>query len=70
MVVAAVSVAVASLVDDPLLEMGCFTRSSMVLFAVLPVFWTLAPTFLVGTSAALGIALINSWGAFASFLAP
>ena len=70
MVVAAASVAVASLVGDPPIKMACFTLSSMGLFAALPVFWTLAPVFLAGTSVALGFALINSWGALASFLAP
>src|SRR6202030_632786 len=70
MVVAAASVAVASLVGDPLVKMACFTLSSMGLLAALPVFWTLAPVFLAGTSVALGFALINSWGALASFLAP
>jgi cyanate permease len=34
------------------------------------VFWTLAPSFLSGPSAAVGIALINSWAALGAFVAP
>ena len=35
-----------------------------------PVFWTLAPNFLTGPSAAVGIAFINSVAALGAFVAP
>jgi MFS family permease len=70
LVVAAAGVAAAALIEDPVIKMVCFTISAMGLNAALPVFWTLAPSFLTGPSAALGIALINSWAALAAFLAP
>ena len=70
LIVAAAGVAAAALIDDPVLKMVCFTVSAMGLNASLPVFWTLAPSFLTGASAAVGIALINSWAALAAFLAP
>jgi hypothetical protein len=40
--------------------MVAFTVSAVGLNAALPVFWTLAPAFLTGPSAAVGIAFINS----------
>jgi MFS transporter, ACS family, tartrate transporter len=70
LVVAAGGVAVAALLDDPLLKMIAFTVSAMGLNASLPVFWTLAPSFLNGPAAAVGIALINSWAALGAFAAP
>lgn len=70
LVLAAGGVAIAALVDNPLLKMIAFTASAMGLNASLPVFWTLAPSFLNGPAAAVGIALINSWAALGAFLAP
>ena len=40
------------------------------MFAVLPVFWTLPTTFLSGTAAAGGIAIINSIGNLSGFAGP
>lgn len=40
------------------------------IFAVLPVFWTLPTTFLSGTAAAGGIAVVNSVGNLAGFVGP
>ena len=40
------------------------------LFAVLPVFWTLPPLFMVGPAAAGGIAVINSIGNLGGFFGP
>ncbi len=70
LILAAAGVGAAAIIDDPVLKMVCFTLSAMGLNASLAVFWTLAPSFLTGPSAALGIALINSWAALAAFLAP
>lgn len=70
MVLAAAGVAAAAVIDDPVLKMVCFTLSAMGLNASLPVFWTLAPNFLTGASAAAGIAFINSVAALGAFVAP
>jgi MFS family permease len=70
LLLAAAGVAAAALIDDPFWKMVAFTVSAMGLNATMPVFWTLAPTFLNGPSAAVGIALINSWAALGAFLAP
>ena len=40
------------------------------MFALLPVFWTLPTAVLSGTSAAAGIAVINSVGNLAGFAGP
>ena len=70
LILAAAGAAAAALVDNAAIKMLCFTCSSIGLYAALPVFWSLSTTFLTGRSAALGVALINSWGALAAFLAP
>jgi MFS family permease len=70
MALAAAGVAAAAFIDDPVLKMAAFTLSAMGLNASLPVFWTLAPNFLSGASAAVGIAFINSVAALAAFVAP
>ena len=66
----AAGVAAAAFIDDPVMKMAAFTLSAMGLNASLPVFWTLAPNFLTGASAAVGIAFINSVAALAAFVAP
>ena len=70
MALAAVGLTAAAFIDDPVLKMVCFTLSAMGLNASLPVFWTLAPSFLTGPSAAVGIAFINSVAALGAFVAP
>jgi ACS family tartrate transporter-like MFS transporter len=70
MTLAAAGVAAAAIIDDPVLKMAAFTASAVGLNASNPVFWTLAPTFLTGASAAVGIAYINSFAALGAFLAP
>jgi MFS transporter, ACS family, tartrate transporter len=70
MALAAVGVAAAALIEDPVLKMVAFTISAMGLNACNPVFWSLAPSFLTGPSAAVGIAYINSFAALGAFLSP
>jgi nitrate/nitrite transporter NarK len=70
LVVGAVGIIAAGFIDDPVLKMVAFTVSAVGLNASLPVFWTLAPAFLTGPSAAVGIAFINSVAALGAFLAP
>jgi len=70
MTVGALGIIAAGFIDDPVLKMAAFTVSAIGLNASLPVFWTLAPAFLTGPSAAIGIAFINSVAALGAFLAP
>jgi MFS family permease len=70
MALAAAGVAAAALINDPVLKMAAFTISAVGLNACNPVFWSLAPSFLTGASAAVGIAYINSFAALGAFLAP
>lgn len=70
LVLAAAGVAAAAVIDDPVMKMVALTLSAMGLNASLPVFWTLAPNFLTGPSAAVGIAFINSVAALGAFVAP
>jgi len=70
MILAAVGVAAAALIEEPVLKMVAFTMSAIGLNACNPVFWTLAPNFLTGASAAVGIAYINSFAALGAFVAP
>jgi MFS transporter, ACS family, tartrate transporter len=70
MVTAAAGVAAAAVIDDPVLKMVAFTVSAVGLNACSPIFWTLAPNFLTGASAAVGIAYINSFAALGAFVAP
>jgi MFS transporter, ACS family, tartrate transporter len=70
MALAAMGIAAAALVDQPVLKMVCLTLSAIGVYASAPVFWTLAPNFLTGPSAAVGIAFINSVAALGAFVAP
>jgi cyanate permease len=70
MTVGALGIIAAGFLDDPVLKMAAFTISAMGLKGCLPVFWTLAPAFLTGRSAAVGIAFINSVAALGAFVAP
>jgi cyanate permease len=67
---AAIGIAAAAFVNHPVLKMACLTLSAMGVYASSPVFWTLAPNFLTGPSAAVGIAFINSVAALGAFVAP
>ncbi len=60
----------ASLVADPTIKMAFLCVAGFGFFAVLPVFWTLPTTFLSGTSAAVGIAAVNSIGNLGGFFGP
>lgn len=63
-------IALAALGSTPLLIITGLTMASAGLFAVLPVFWSLPPQFLVGAAAAGGIAVINSIGNLGGFFGP
>ena len=70
MALAAAGVAAAAFVEEPVAKMVCLTLSAMGVYSCSPVFWTLAPNFLTGPSAAVGIAFINSVAALGAFVAP
>src|SRR3954449_5260567 len=70
MALAAIGIAAAAFVDNPVGKMVCLTLSAIGVYSCSPVFWTLAPAFLTGPSAAVGIAFINSVAALGAFLAP
>ena len=68
--IAAGGIAVSTLLDNPALKMLALSVSAFGVFACLPVFWTLPTAFLSGTSAAAGIAVINSIGNLSGFSGP
>ncbi len=68
--VAGAGIAASTLIDDPTGKMIALSISGFGVFAVLPVFWTLPTSFLSGTAAAGGIAIINSIGNLSGFAGP
>lgn len=70
LLMAAAGIACSVSVASPLLGVLalCFAASGFI--AVQPVFWTFPSSFLAGSAAAAGIALINSFGALGGFIAP
>ena len=56
--------------DQPVLAMIGLTLAAMGGLSTLPMFWSLPTAFLRGSTAAAGIALINSWGNLAGFVSP
>jgi MFS family permease len=56
--------------SQPTLAMVGLTLAAMGGLSTLPLFWSLPTAFLGGSSAAAGIALINSWGNLAGFVSP
>ncbi|WP_439684686.1 Sugar phosphate permease [Cupriavidus oxalaticus] len=55
---------------DTTLAMLALTLATIGILTTLPLFWSLPTSFLAGTGAAAGIALINSLGNLAGFLSP
>lgn len=70
LVLAIVGIAITAFSKGALLNVLGLTMASAGLFAVLPVFWTLPPLFMVGPAAAGGIAVINSIGNLGGFFGP
>ncbi len=68
--VAGAGIAASTLIDDPTGKMIALSIAGFGIFAVLPVFWTLPTSFLSGTAAAGGIAIINSIGNLSGFAGP
>jgi ACS family tartrate transporter-like MFS transporter len=55
---------------SPILTIVFLSISSIGLYGCMPIFWTIPSTFLTGTAAAAGIALINSIGNLGGFAGP
>ncbi|GID54744.1 MFS transporter [Actinoplanes couchii] len=68
--VGAVSIPVALFAGSPTLTIAVLAVTACAIFAALPNFWTVPTQFLAGAAAAAGIALINTMGNLAGFLAP
>jgi MFS family permease len=65
-----VSIPLALYMDSPFTTMAVITVTAIGTFSTFPAFWYLPPSFLTGSAAAGGIALINTIGAIAGFIAP
>jgi len=58
------------MLGNAVLALAALTLAAIGILAAFPVFWSLPAAFLAGTAAAGGIALINSIGNLAGFVAP
>jgi ACS family tartrate transporter-like MFS transporter len=61
---------VSAYVDDPVVSLAALTAGAVGIYSAVPVFWTMPTAMLSGTAAAAGIALINSIGNLAGYVAP
>ena len=68
-VVGGLSVPVALFMNSPTATIAVITVTACAIFAALPNFWTVPAKFLTGAGAAVGIALINTFGNIAGFAA-
>ncbi len=67
---AAVGLSIAALTRDYLVALAALTFASIGIYSALATFWTLPPSFLGGTAAAGGMALINSIANLGGFFGP
>jgi len=70
MLLAMVGVGGAGLVSSPVMVLGLLCLGQIGVSAMPPLFWPIPSTFLTGTSAAAGIAAINSLGNLSGFAGP
>ncbi|MBV9653688.1 MAG: MFS transporter [Acetobacteraceae bacterium] len=70
MMLATIGVGGAGLVSSPALVLGLLCLGQIGVSAMPPLFWPIPSTFLTGTSAAAGIAAINSLGNLSGFAGP
>jgi MFS transporter, ACS family, tartrate transporter len=59
-----------AVVKDPVISLVFLSLTTMGLFSFFAPFWSIPNRFLAGTSAAVGLALINAIGNFGGFLGP
>lgn len=69
-IVGGIAIPIALYLNSPFTTIIAVTVCTMGIMAALPTFWPLPTTFLTGTAAAGGIALINSLGNLAGFFGP
>jgi MFS transporter, ACS family, tartrate transporter len=70
LLIASLTMAASTFLDDPLTKIAALSAAAFGIFSSMPVFWTFPTSFLSGTAAAGGIALINSIGNLAGFVGP
>lgn len=70
MIVGGVTIPIALYLGSPVAVMVAVSITAVCICCALPTFWALPSTFLAGTAAAGGIALINSLGNVSGFAAP
>jgi MFS family permease len=70
LVMAAAGIGLAGLVSNPVIVMALLCFAQIGVSAVPPMFWPLPASFLTGSSAAAGIAAINSLGNLSGFAGP
>lgn len=68
--VGGVAFAAAALGQSPLVVMICFSIAAFGIYGSQPVFWTMPSTFLSGSAAAAGIAIINALANLSGFMGP
>lgn len=66
----AVSIPTALYMQTPVATVAAITVTACAIFSALPAFWSIPARFLSGAAAAAGIALINTVGNAAGFMAP
>src|SRR3954469_23557667 len=70
LLIGSIGIAASTAIDDPWIKMAVLSVAGFGIYGSLPVFWTFPTSFLGGAAAAGGIALINSIGNLAGFVAP
>jgi len=68
--IGAASIPLALYMQSPVATVAVITVTACAIFSALPNFWALPARFLSGAAAAAGIALINTIGNLAGFMAP
>ena len=68
--IAAVGLVLTAYADNPVLELACLSIIAVGIWGALGPFWALSTSFLSGTAASGGIALINSIGNLGGFVGP
>lgn len=67
---AAVGIGLAGVSSNPVAEMAAMSVAAFCLYSIAGVFWPLPTRYLVGGTAAVGIAFVNSFGNIGGFVGP
>lgn len=67
---AAVGIGASALVGSPVAQLACLSLAAFCLYSIAGVFWALPTLYVVGATAAVGIAAINSFGNLGGFVGP